>query len=151
MTNRLTPHDTIDDEDDEDDEDLDGDARGPLRIPLLVSEPDPRPAVRRKAIVRIAVLIVVINQLLTTAFAFVVHRNHPDVALGLTTLFSFGLCVVLSVWIRSDAKHAYRNACELGYVSPVAGPARRVRIAPECPRRWLAVLHVELQGTAVLG
>ena len=144
MTNRLTPHDTMDNED------LDDEARGPLRIPLLISEPAPRPAVRRKAIVRIAILIILINQLLTTAFAFVVHRNHPDVALGLTTLFSFGLCVVLSVWIRSDAKHAYQNACALGYVSHLAGPARSVRIAPGCPRRWLAVLHVELQNRAVV-
>jgi hypothetical protein len=145
MNDRLTQRPAMKDE-----EDLDDEARGPLRIPLLIAEPDPRPRVRRKTIFRIALLVIVVNQILTTAFAFVVHRNHPDVALGLTTLFSFALCAILCVWIRSDAKHAYQNACDLGYVSYPAGPARSVRIAPECPRRWLAVLHVELQGTAAV-
>lgn len=132
------------------DEDLDDEARGPLRIPLLIAEPPQRPKVRRKAIVRVAILIILINQLLTTAFAFVVHRNHPDVALGLTTLFSFALCGILSVWLRSDARHAFQSACDLGYVSHLAGPAGSVRIASGCPRRWLAVLHVELQGRTVV-
>jgi hypothetical protein len=141
----LKPHDTIGDDVDNDE------AHGPLRIPLLMSSgPQLQPAVRRKAIGRLAILIVAVNQIVTTAFAFVVHRNHPDVALGLTTLFSMVLCVMLSAWIRSGAKHAYENACEQGYVSDLPGPGRSVRIAPGCPQRWLVVLYVELQGRAVV-
>lgn len=147
MTEHLKSHDAIDN----DVENGNDEAHGPLRIPLLMSTgPQRRPAVRRKAIARVAILIIAVNQIITTAFAFVVHRNHPEVALGLTTLFSFALCVILSVWIRSDAKHAYQNACEQGYVSDPAGPGRSVRIAAGCPQRWLAVLHVELQGRAAV-
>jgi hypothetical protein len=145
MTEHPKPHDTIGDDVNNDD------AHGPLRSPLLMSSgPQPRPAVRRKAIVRFAILIIAVNQIITTAFAFVVRRNHPDVALGLTTLFSMVLCVMLSAWIRSGAKHAYQNACERGYASDLAGPARSVRIAPGCPRRLLVVLYVELQGRTVV-
>jgi hypothetical protein len=102
---------------------------------------------RRRALVRIALLLVFVNPIFTCAFAFLAHQNHPDVALGITTLFSFGLCAVLSVWVRSDAKHAWQDAREWGFVSP--GAIRRgalVRVRRDCPRRWLVVLHVELQG-----
>jgi hypothetical protein len=144
MTDPVTPRESANDFDNDE-------AHGPLRIPLLVSSgPELKPAIRRKALIRIAILVIVINQLMTTAFAFVVRRSHPDVALGLTTLFSFALCVILSIWIRSDAKYAYEAACKQGYVSRLAGRARDVRIARECPRRWLVVLYVELQGSAVV-
>lgn len=144
MTDHSTRRESADDFDNDE-------AHGPLRIPLLISAgPEPKPAIRRKALVRIAILVIVINQLITTAFAFIVRRSHPDVALGLTTLFSFALCMILSVWIRSDAKYAYEAACKRGDVSPLAGRKGGVRIARECPRRWLVVLHVELQGGAVV-
>lgn len=104
-------------------------------------------APRRRALIKIAVLLVLANQILTTAFAFVAHQNHPDVALGLTTLFSFALCAILSVWIRADAKRAWEEAVESGFISP--GAIHRgsvVRILRGCPRRWLVVLHVEWEG-----
>ncbi|MEX3811244.1 hypothetical protein AB3X96_13390 [Paraburkholderia sp. BR13439] len=87
------------------------------------------------------------NQILTTAFAFLAHSNYPDVAFGLTTLFSVALCAVLIVWIRTDGKHAWEDAVESGFVSPVAiARGSAVVIRPECPRRWLVVLHVEWEG-----
>lgn len=147
MTERLKPHDTMDN----DRNNGSGEARGPLRIPLLMSsDPQPQPAVRRKALIRLATLIVAVNQIITMPFAFVAYCNHPDVALGLTTLFSFVLCVTLGAWILSSAKHAYQSACEQGHASDLARPARSVRIAPECPQRWFAVLYVELQGRSVV-
>ena len=101
----------------------------------------------RRALVKIAVLVVLANQIFTTAFAFLAHRNYPDVAPGLTTLFSFALCAILIVWIRTDAKHAWEDAVESGFVSPVAiARGGMVAIPPECPRRWLVVLHVEWEG-----
>ncbi|PXW22760.1 hypothetical protein SAMN05445871_2792 [Paraburkholderia caballeronis] len=102
---------------------------------------------RKRALTKIVAIVVLANQILTTAFAFVAQRNHPDAALGLTTLFSFALCTVLSVWIRSDAKYAYRAACDAGYVETLRSG---VRVARRCPRRWLVVLYVELQGGAVV-
>jgi hypothetical protein len=108
------------------------------------------PAPRSKALIKIVVLVALVNQILTTAFAFFAHQNHPDIALGLTILFSFGLCVILSAWIRSDAKNAWLRACEGGYVSPaeIRG-GHTVRVRRDCPGRWLVVLHIELAGGLV--
>ncbi|EEA01169.1 hypothetical protein BH160DRAFT_3517 [Burkholderia sp. H160] len=101
----------------------------------------------RRALVKIAALVVLANQILTTAFAFLARRNYPDVAFGLTTLFSVALCALLIVWIRTDAKRAWEDAVESGFVRPVAiARGRAVVIRPKCPRRWLVVLHVEWKG-----
>lgn len=105
---------------------------------------------RARALFKIAILVILINQILTTAFAFVAHHNHPDIALGLTILFSFGLCAILSAWIRSDAKHAWLHARDAGYLSSMHLRAgRTVSIRRDCPRRWLVVLHVEFAGGIV--
>ncbi|QBR04484.1 hypothetical protein E1956_45550 (plasmid) [Paraburkholderia pallida] len=94
-----------------------------------------------------AVLLALINQILTSAFALLAHENHPEIAPGLTLLFNLTLFVILIVWIRQDSKHAWRDACESGFVSPcVIQNGRTVRIRRGCARRWLVALHVELQS-----
>ncbi|MEX3921091.1 hypothetical protein AB4Y43_33565 [Paraburkholderia sp. BR10872] len=111
------------------------------------ASPRGRGVPRRRALVKIAVLVVLANQILTTAFSFLAHRNYPDVAPGLTVLFSFALCAILIVWIRTDAKLAWEDAVESGFVRPVAiARGGMVAIRSECPRRWLVVLHVEWEG-----
>lgn len=127
-----------------------------MNQPHHIPEPQERPVrnfrgipgtPRWRALARIAALLVLVNPIFISAFAFLAHQNHPDVALGLTTLFSFALCAILSVWIRMDAKHAWQDACESGFVSPaVIRGGCLVRIRRDCPRRWLVVLHVELRG-----
>nr|WP_260400327.1 hypothetical protein [Paraburkholderia bannensis] len=102
---------------------------------------------RRRAVLRLVVLILLINPILTCAFAFVARGSHPDLALGLTTLFCFMTCAALSVWTRSDAHHAWRDARASGFVEPRAiASGRTVRVSSECPRRWLVELHIGLQG-----
>jgi hypothetical protein len=102
---------------------------------------------RWRAAARVGALLVLVNPIFTSAFAFLAHRNHPDIALGITTLFSFALCAILAVWIRTDAKHAWQDACEAGFVSPAAiRSGCLVHIRRDCPRRWLVVLHAEWQG-----
>jgi hypothetical protein len=104
-------------------------------------------APRWRALARVGLLLVLVNPIFTSAFAFLAHQNHPDVALGLTTLFSFALCAIMAVWIRADAKNAWEDARESGWVSPAAiRQGGLVRIARDCPRRWLVVLYVEWQG-----
>lgn len=112
----------------------------PTRIPL-------QQAPRTRALVKIAVLVVLVNQILTISFAQVARRNHPDIALGLTILFSFLLCAILSAWIRSDAKHAWLHARDAGFLSSaeIRG-GHTVWIRQDCPRRWLVVLQIELEG-----
>jgi hypothetical protein len=102
---------------------------------------------RWRALARIAALLVLVTPIFTSAFAFLAHQNHPDFALGLTTLFSFALCAILGVWIKTDAKRAWQDACEAGFVSPaVIRGGCIVHVQRDCPRRWLVVLHVEWQG-----
>jgi len=102
---------------------------------------------RWRALARVGLLLVLVNPIFTSAFAFLAHRNHPDVALGITTLFSFALCAIMGLWIRADAKHAWEDARESGLVSPAAiQQGGLVRVRRDCPRRWLVVLYVELQG-----
>jgi hypothetical protein len=104
-------------------------------------------APRWRALARVGLLLVLVNPIFTSAFAFLAHRNHPDVALGITTLFSFALCAILSVWIRVDARRAFEDARESGFVSPAAiTRGCLVRVHRDCPRRWLVVLYVEWQG-----
>lgn len=106
-----------------------------------------RQAPRTRALLKIIVLVVLVNQILTASFAFLAHENHPDIALGLTTLFSFLLCAILSAWIRSDAKHAWLHARDAGLLSSaLIRGGRTVWIRHDCPRRWLVVLHIELEG-----
>lgn len=106
-----------------------------------------RRAPRTRALVKIIILVVLVNQILTASFAFLAHENHPDIAFGLTTLFSFLLCAILSAWIRSDAKHAWLHARDAGCLSSaLIRGGRTVWIRQDCPRRWLVVLHIELEG-----
>lgn len=104
----------------------------------------------KRALLRICALIVLINPILTSAFAFFAFSNHPDFALGLTAFFCFMCCALLAAWIRSDARHAWSHARDTGFVQPATiRPGRAVRVASACPARWLVVLHVELQGGSV--
>lgn len=103
-----------------------------------------------RALLRVCALILLINPILTSAFAFFAFSNHPDFALGLTAFFCFMCCTLLAVWIRSDARHAWSRARESGFVQPAAiRPGRAVRVSSACPARWLVVLHVELHGGVV--
>lgn len=105
---------------------------------------------QKRALLRVCALILLINPILTSAFAFFAFSNHPDFALGLTAFFCFMCCALLAAWIRSDARHAWSRASESGFVQPAAiRPGRAVRVACACPSRWLVVLHVELHGGVV--
>ncbi len=106
-----------------------------------------RESPRARALFKVASLVVLVNLILTSGFALVAHQNHPDVALGLTILFGFGLCAILSGWIRSDAKHAWLHARDAGYLSSMhIHRGRTVWIRQDCPQRWLVVLHIEFAG-----
>jgi hypothetical protein len=51
----------------------------------------------------------------------------------------------VSYWVQDDARRAWVDACRHGHVRRGAnGPLPGIEIARECPRRWLVVLHAEL-------
>ena len=99
----------------------------------------------RIAFVFAAILAV---QIPTTVFALVVYRTHQDAALGLTTLFSFALYAGVTCWIRASAKQAFWHARQSGHLTFLKG--KTVRVAHECPRRWLVILHMGFEGFSSL-
>lgn len=55
-----------------------------------------------------------------------------------------GTVMLVVIWTRQDAKHAYRDAVKSGSVTLTSNGQLVTGIAPDCPRRWLVILHVQL-------
>ncbi|WOD15897.1 hypothetical protein [Paraburkholderia kirstenboschensis] len=99
----------------------------------------------RIAFVLVAILAVLVP---TTVFALVVYQTRQDAALGLTTIFSFMMYSLVSCRIRASAKQAFKHARRDGHLPFLTG--KTVRVARECPRRWLVVLHIGFEGFSSL-
>lgn len=83
---------------------------------------------------------------LSTVLAFVLANVMPDLPQGPAAFMSFGaLTTVLAAgWIRHDAGRAFRFAAENRYLGFEGNPQRVISIAQDCPKRWLVLLHIEL-------
>jgi hypothetical protein len=98
---------------------------------------------------KLLAVAVIANQVLTVIFAFVVEQVDPGTPALVTSVFSFLTCGLVSMWLQSDARRAYQLACEKGWVKPVDSANPAVRIAPDCPKRWLVTLHIEMHPAVV--
>ncbi|MGF6656229.1 hypothetical protein OKW34_006819 [Paraburkholderia youngii] len=111
-------------------------------------------AMRARGGRKLVLLTVAANQVLTTAFAYVAQQVDPGLTIMETLIFSCVTCGLVSHWLRADAHRAWCDAVEKGYVGPRHGGNDEdvLNIAEKCPRRWLVVLHIELNpelaGTA---
>jgi hypothetical protein len=103
-------------------------------------------AMRARGWRKLLLLTVATNQVLTTAFVYVAQQVDPGLTMMDTLIFSCLTCGLVSNWLRTDAHRAWRNAVEKGYVGPRHGANDEdvPKIAEKCPRRWLVVLHLEL-------
>jgi hypothetical protein len=52
--------------------------------------------------------------------------------------------ILVAMWAVQDAKRAYSHAVKLGRVTLTSDGQLVTSIAPDCPRRWLVILHVQL-------
>ncbi|HTR07831.1 MAG TPA: hypothetical protein VMJ11_14515 [Paraburkholderia sp.] len=97
---------------------------------------------------KLVLLTFSVDQILSAVFSFAAERIDPDMAEFQTVIFSCVTCVLVSHWLVTDARAAWTLAKKQGYIgSPQSGSgahAEKLAIANNCPRRWLVVLHLEL-------
>jgi len=106
-------------------------------------------AMRIRGTVKVICVAIVVNQVLTTVFSYAVSQLDPDTPTLVTTIFSFVTCGLVSLWLQSDARRAYLLARERGCITPVSETNPAVRIASDCPKPWLVILHIEMNPAAV--
>lgn len=83
---------------------------------------------------------------ITSILAFVLASVTADLAHGPAAFLSFGAVTTLLAagWIRHDAGRAFQFAAEHCYLGFEGSPPRVISIAQDCPKRWLVLLHIEL-------
>ena len=106
-------------------------------------------AMRIRGTAKVVCVAIVANQVLTTLFAYAVQQLDPSAPTIITTIFSFLTCGLVSIWLQSDARRAYLLAREKGCITPVDKTNPALKIAPDCPKLWLVVLHIEMNPAAV--
>jgi hypothetical protein len=108
-----------------------------------------RNAIRMRGELKLIGLSVAITTMLAYVLSnFVAHSPHTFVAFitfgALTTLLAAG-------WVRHDANRAFRFAAEHQYLGFEGDPPRVISIAQDCPKRWLVLLHIELNPDLIRG
>jgi hypothetical protein len=99
---------------------------------------------------KVVFIAMTMNLVLTNLFEYLARTLALDLDKQAITLFSCLTCGLMSLWLQSDARRAFAYARSNGYVSE-DGESRDVsRIAADCPKRWLVILHVELNPAAAL-
>lgn len=97
---------------------------------------------------KLVLLTFSVDQILTAVFGYAAQYIDPGMAEWQTMIFSCVTCVLVSNWLVTDARAAWSSAKKQGYIGaaqPASGaPGERLAIANDCPRRWLVVLHLEL-------
>jgi len=112
---------------------------------------NPKTALWLRGIAKLMTLSLLANQVLTLIFNIGVHQIDPDVDDHIITLFSVATTVLTGFWLQADAHRAYLYAKAQDLIK-----ARRDKAAPwpwslepECPRKWLVTLHLELNPALV--
>jgi hypothetical protein len=81
------------------------------------------------------------NQVLTSVFTLAAQQIDPQLPHQTIWMFSCVTCGLVTLWLQSDARRAFGFAREKGYVK-AAGD--EWQISADCPKRWLVILHIEL-------
>lgn len=93
---------------------------------------------------KVVAIAFVTNQVLTTIFTYVVQQLDASVPPQTIWLFSCVTCGLLSMWLQADARRAFGFAREKGFVKTGDDRKQALQIAANCPKRWLVILHTEL-------
>jgi hypothetical protein len=105
-------------------------------------------SIRFRGWLKLVILTFSVDQILTTIFTYVAQRIDPGMAEMQTLIFSCITCVLVSNWLVADARAAWAQAMKQGYIGALkrdgGAQAEKLAIAEKCPRRWLVVLHLEL-------
>lgn len=120
----------------------------------------PNEAARRHAMaglrwrgwLKVVLLTMAVDQLLSALFLFA--AQWLDLEVGQTPELIFGCvtCMLVSRWLVADARVAWENAKRDGLIGTAMDAAKGASlvIAAHCPKRWLVVLHLELNPQLAL-
>ncbi|WCM22825.1 hypothetical protein NDK50_33135 [Paraburkholderia bryophila] len=97
---------------------------------------------------KVVAIAFVTNQVLTTIFTYVAQQLDSALPHDTIWLFSCVTCGLLTLWLQSDARRAFGFAREKGFVMTGDGK-QALKIAEDCPKRWLVILHIELNPAAL--
>lgn len=107
-----------------------------------------RPSMMLRGMCKVIAIAFAVNQVLTTAFTYVAQQLDSSLPHEVVWLFSCMTCGLLTLWLQADARRAFGCARKQGYVKIDEairnGNERALRIAADCPKRWLVILHIEL-------
>ncbi|WP_262421373.1 hypothetical protein [Paraburkholderia sp. UCT31] len=98
---------------------------------------------------KVVAIAFVTNQVLTTIFTYVTQQLDTALPHETIWLFSCVTCGLLTLWLQSDARRAFGFAREKGFVKKGDDGKQDLQIAEDCPKRWLVILHIELNPAAM--
>ncbi|CAB3750853.1 hypothetical protein B7G54_05680 [Burkholderia puraquae] len=121
------------------------------RTQLAVRQARVRAAQRLRGVLKLTFLTIAVAQALAFAFEslLVMAGFAPDAATVL--LFRFVTCALVSFWLQADALRAYQYAAQHGLVTIPGAHGDPVGVAPQCPKRWLVVLSLQLDPRGLNG
>ncbi|MBY4722172.1 MULTISPECIES: hypothetical protein [Burkholderia] len=110
-----------------------------------------RAARRLRGVLKLTLLTIAVAQALAFAFEslLVMAGFAPDAATVL--LFRFVTCALVSFWLQADALRAYQYAAQHGFVTVPGVHGDPADIAPQCPKRWLVMLSLQLDPRGANG
>jgi hypothetical protein len=106
-------------------------------------------AMRIRGMSKVICVAIIVNQVLTTVFAYAVSQIDTTTPTIVTTMFGFVTCGLVSMWLQADARRDYLRAREQGCIAPVSKTNPALKIAPGCPKPWLVNLYIEINPAAV--
>lgn len=122
--------------------------KNPSRKYLTLILPS-RTILRLRGMLKVILASIIANEILMTAFLYIAGMIDPNVPHTVVSVFSFATCFLVGTWLQSDARRAFATAHGKGFIMPVTETNRSLGIAADCPKRWLVILHIELNPTAV--
>jgi hypothetical protein len=97
-----------------------------------------------RGVAKVVLIAVLTNHVLTTLFSWAARTIDPNVTGGIIAFFSFMTSMAAGFWIQTDARHAYAHAKQHGLIKSENGADVPWALAPECPKKWLVTLYLEL-------
>jgi hypothetical protein len=122
--------------------------KNPPRKYLTLVVPS-RNVMRLRGMLKVILASIIANEILMAAFLYLAGLIDPNVPHMAVSVFSFATCFLVGTWLQSDARRAYATAREMGFIAPVDDTNRALGITADCPKRWLVMLHIELNPAAV--
>jgi hypothetical protein len=106
-------------------------------------------ALRMRGLFKLFAMIMIGDHFMSLIFAYACHAVDPSVPDNVVTGFGLVSSLMLGFWIQSDAKRAFEFAATNKLVAGLNPSNPLPRIKPECPKKWLVLLHIELNPAAV--